>query len=78
LRKKRKLRVSRTVLRRIFGLKRDKITEERRRLHNEELYDLYSSPDIMLLIKLRRLKWAVKVGCMGETTGACRVLMGKS
>jgi hypothetical protein len=47
------------VLRRIFGLKRDEVTGEWRKLHNEELRDLYPSPSIIRKIKFRRMKWAV-------------------
>ena len=65
------------MLRRIFGSKRDKVTGEWRRLHNEELYALYSSPNIIWVIKSRRLRWARHVACMGNRRGAYRVLMGK-
>jgi hypothetical protein len=65
------------VLRRIFGPKRDKITGEWRRLHNKELHALYSSRDIIRVIKSRRLRWAGHVACMGESTGTSRVLVGK-
>jgi hypothetical protein len=65
------------VLRRIFGPKRDEVTGERRRLHNKELYALYFSPNIILVIKLRRLRWAGHVACMGERRGAYRALVGK-
>ena len=65
------------VLRRIFGPRRDEVTGERRRLHNEELNDLYSSPNIVRVIKSRRMRWAGHVACMGEETGAYRVLVGK-
>jgi hypothetical protein len=65
------------VLRRIFGPKRDKVTGEWRRLHNEELYALYSSPYIIRVIKSRRLRWAGHVAHMGERRGAYRALMGK-
>jgi hypothetical protein len=54
------------VMRRIFGPKRDKVTGEWRRLHNEELYALCSSPNIIRMIKSRRLKWAEHVACMGR------------
>jgi hypothetical protein len=65
------------VLRRIFGPKRDMATEEWRRLHNNELYALYSSLNIVRLIKSRRLRWAGYVARMGERRGAYRVLVGK-
>jgi hypothetical protein len=54
-----------TVLRRIFGLKRDGVMGEWRKLHNEELHDLYSSPSIIRIIKSRRMKWAWNVARMG-------------
>ena len=57
------------VLRRIFGLKRDEVTVEWKRLHNEELNDLYSSPIIVRVIKSRRMIWAGHVACMGEKRG---------
>jgi hypothetical protein len=66
------------VLRRLFGPKRDEVTGEWRRLHNEELYALYSSPDIIPVVKSRRLKLAENVARMGERRGAYRVLVGKS
>jgi hypothetical protein len=66
------------VLRRIFGPKRDEITGEWRRLHSEELYALYSSPNIIRVMKSRRLRWAGHVALMGERRGAYRVLVGKS
>ena len=53
------------VLRRLFGLKRDKVTGEWRILHNKEHNDLYSSPNIIWVIKLRRMRWAGYVACMG-------------
>jgi hypothetical protein len=64
------------VLRRIFGSKRDKVTREWRKLHNEELNDLYSSPNIIWMIKKRRMSWAGHVAHMGER-GIYRVLVGK-
>jgi hypothetical protein len=65
------------VLRRIFGPKRGEVTGEWKRLHNKELYALYSSPNIIRVIKLRRLRWAGHVAHMGERRGAYRALMGK-
>jgi len=78
LREERKLRVfENTVLRRIFVPRRDEVTGEWRRLHNEELNDLYSSPNIMRVIKSRRMRWAGHVARMGEERGVYRVLVGK-
>jgi hypothetical protein len=54
------------VLRRIFGPKRDEVTDEWRKLHNEELHDLYSSPSIIRIIKSRRMRWAGHVARMGR------------
>jgi hypothetical protein len=54
------------VLRRIFGPKRDEMTGEWRKLHNEELRDLYSSPSIIRIIKLRKMRWAGHVARMKE------------
>jgi hypothetical protein len=65
------------VLRRIFGPKRDEVTGEWRRLHNEELHALYSSQNIIRVIKSRRLRWAGHVARMGERKGAYRSLVGK-
>jgi hypothetical protein len=65
------------VLRRIFGLKRDEATGEWRRLHNEELNDLYSSPNIIQVIKLRRMRWVGHVACEGVKRGACRILVAR-
>jgi hypothetical protein len=63
------------VLRRIFGPKRDEATGEWRRLHNEELYALYSSPNIIRVIKSRRLRWAGNIARIGErsTQGITRI-----
>jgi hypothetical protein len=63
------------VLRRIFGPKRDEATGEWRRLHNEELNDLYSSPNIIRVTKSRRMRWAGHVACMGEKSVAYRILV---
>jgi len=65
------------VLRRIFGPKRDKVAREWRKLHNEELNDLYSSPNIVWLITSRRLRWVGHAARMGERRGVYRVLVGK-
>ena len=65
------------MLSRIFGSRRDEVTREWRKLHNEELYDLYCSPSIVRMIKLRRMRWAGHVACMGERGGVYRVLVGK-
>ena len=65
------------ALRRIFGPRRDEVTGEWRRLHNEELSDLYSSPNILWVIKSRRMRWAGHVAHMGEERGAYSVLVGK-
>ena len=66
MREERKLRVfENMVLRRMFGRRRDEVTGEWRRLHNEELNDLYSSPNIVRVIKWRRIRWARHVARMG-------------
>ena len=58
------------------GPRRDEVTEEWRRLHNEELNDLYSSPNIVRVIKSRRMRWVGHVARMGEERGVYRVLVG--
>ena len=74
----RRLRVlENRVLRTVFGSKRDEVTREWRKLHNEELRDLYSLPNIVRVVKSRRLKWAGHVARMGEGRGVHRVLVGK-
>jgi hypothetical protein len=65
------------VLRRIFGPKRDEVTGEWRKLHNEELRYLYSSPIIIRIIKSRRMRWADHVAPVGEKRNAYRLLVGK-
>ena len=65
------------VLRRMFGLKRDEVTGEWRKLHHEELTDLYSLPNIIQVIKLRRMRWVGHVARMEEGRGVYRVLVGK-
>ena len=64
------------MLRRIFGPKRDGVTGEWRKLHNKELNDLYSSPNIVRVIELRRMKWAGHVARMEEGRGVHRVWWG--
>jgi hypothetical protein len=66
------------VLRRKFGPNRDEGTVEWRKLQNAELSELYSSPNIIRVIKSRRMRWAVPVARMGESRGAYMVLVGKS
>jgi len=65
------------VLKRIFEPWRDEVTGEWRKLHNEELNDLYFSPNTVWVIKSRRMRWVGHVVCMGERTGIYRVLVGK-
>jgi hypothetical protein len=65
------------LMRRIFGPKRDEVTGEWRKLHNEELHDLYSSPSIIRIIKSRRIRWEGHVARMGEKRNAFRLLVGK-
>jgi hypothetical protein len=78
LREERRLRVfENRVLRRIFEPKRDEVTMEWRKLHNEESNDLYSSPIIVRVIKLRIIRWAGHVSRMGEKRGVYRVLVVK-
>jgi hypothetical protein len=78
LREERRLRVfENRVLRRVFGPKRDEVTGEWRKLHNEELNDLYFLPNIVEVVKSRRMRWAGHVARMGEDRGVHRVLVGK-
>jgi len=78
LREERKLSVfANRVLRRIFGHKRSEVTGEGRKLHNEELYDLYCSSNIVRVIQSRRMRWAGHVARMGEGRDVYRVLVGK-
>jgi hypothetical protein len=66
------------VLRSIFGPKRDEVSGEWRRLHNVDLNDLYSSPNIIRVIKSRRMRWVGHVASMGEVRGAYRILVGRT
>ena len=66
------------VLRRLFGSKRDEVTGEWRKPHNEEFTDLYSSPNICRVIKSRRMRWAGHVECMWDSSVVYRVLVEKS
>ena len=78
MREERRLRVfENRVLRRVFGPKGDEVTGEWRKLHNEELSDLYSLPNIVRVVKSRRMRWARHVAHMGEGRGVYRVLVGK-
>jgi hypothetical protein len=78
LREERRLRVfENRVLRRVFGPKRDEVTRELRKLHNEKLSDLYSLPNIARVVKSRRMRWARHVALMGEERSVRRVLVGK-
>ena len=67
------LRVFESRVLRIFGPRRNVVTEEWRKLHNEEFNELYSPPNIVWVIKLRRMRWASHVSCMGEMRGIYRV-----
>ena len=74
----RRLRVfGNRVLRRVFGPKRDEVTGEWRKLHNEELSDLYSLPNIVPVVKSRRMRWTGHVALVGEGRGVHRVLVGR-
>jgi len=78
LREERRLGVSENrVLRRIFEPKRNKVTGEWRKLHNEELNDLYSSPNIVRVIKWRKMRWVGHVARVGKGRGMYRVMVGK-
>ena len=78
MREERRLRVlENRVLGRIFGPKRDEVTRKWRKLHNEELNDLYCSPNIVRVINSRRMRLVVHVARMGERRGVFRILVGK-
>jgi hypothetical protein len=79
LREEHRLRVfENRVLRKIFAPKRDEVTGRCRKLHNEELFDLYSSPSIIRIIKSRRMRWVGHVARMGEKRNAYRFIGGKA
>jgi hypothetical protein len=65
------------VLRRIFGPKKEEVTEGWRKLHNEELHNLYSSPSIIRMMKSRRMRWTGHVARMGAKKNGYRILVGK-
>jgi len=77
LRKERKLKVFENMVLRIFGPRRDEVTREWRRLHNEDVNNLYSSPNILRVIKSRRMRWAGHVARMGEEKSVYRILVEK-
>ena len=77
LKEERRSLVSENRVLRIFEHKTDEVTVEWRKQLNEELNDMYSSPNIVRCIKLRRMRWAGHVACMGERKGVYRVLVGK-
>jgi hypothetical protein len=78
LREEHRLRVfENRALRKIFGPKRDEVTGEWRRLNNEELYDLYFSPNIIRVIKSRRMRWAGHVALTGDMRGTYKILVGR-
>jgi hypothetical protein len=77
VREEHKLRVFENRVLRIFGPKRDGVTGGWRKLHNEELHNLYSSPSIIRIIKSRRMRWAGHVARMGEKRNVYSLLVGK-
>ena len=78
LRDERRLRVFENRVLRVFGPKRDEVTGEWRKLHNEELSDLYALPNILRVVKSRRMRWAWRVARMREGRGVNWVLVGET
>ena len=78
MREERRLRLFENRVLRVFGSRRDEVTGEWRKLHNEELWDLYSLPNIVRVVKSRRMRWAGHVARMGEGRGVHRVLVGET
>jgi hypothetical protein len=79
LREEHRLRVfENRVLRRIFGPKKDEVTREWRKLHSEELHNLYSSPNIIRQVKSRNMIWAGHMAYIGEERKVCKVSGGKA
>ena len=66
------------LLRKIFGPMRDEVTGEWTRLHIEELNDLYSSPNVIRVIKSRKIRWAGNVACIGDGRGAYKIVVGET
>jgi hypothetical protein len=66
------------VLRRIFGPKREEVARDWRRLHNEELHNVYTSPDIVMMVKSRKMRWMGHGARMGEMRNAYKILTGES
>jgi hypothetical protein len=78
LREEHRLRVfENRVLRKVFGPRRDEVTGGWRKLHDDELHNLYSSPSVIIMVKSRRMRWAGHVARMGEKRIAYRILVGK-
>jgi hypothetical protein len=75
---KRRTQIENRVLRRISGSKREEVAGDWRRLHNEELHNFYASPNIIRVIKSRRMRWAGHVAHMGGMRNVYRILVGKS
>jgi hypothetical protein len=77
LREEHRRRIFENRVLRIYGPKRDELTGDWRKLHNEELHNLYSSPNIIRMIKSRMMRWAGHVARIGKKINAYRILVGK-